>query len=40
MGKAAVAAVVRRISSPDLQPEVHLIEPRLVLRSTTSALNA
>jgi hypothetical protein len=35
MGKAAVAAAARRVEIPALRPTVHVIEPTLVVRSST-----
>jgi DNA-binding LacI/PurR family transcriptional regulator len=36
MGQAAVAAAVRRIDSPTLPPSLHVVEPTLVVRSSTA----
>jgi DNA-binding LacI/PurR family transcriptional regulator len=35
MGKAAVSAVVRRIGRPALRPSLSVVEPSLVVRSST-----
>jgi DNA-binding LacI/PurR family transcriptional regulator len=35
MGRAAVAAAVRRIDGPTLRPSLHVVEPTLVVRSST-----
>lgn len=37
MGRAAVAAAVRRIDNPSLRPSLSVIEPRLVVRGSTTA---
>ncbi|MEQ6901855.1 LacI family DNA-binding transcriptional regulator [Nocardioides sp. YIM 152588] len=37
MGRAAVEAVLRRIDKPTALPEVHVVEPSLVVRSSTAS---
>ncbi len=36
MGRAAVEAVLRRIERPTSSPRVHVVEPTLVVRSSTA----